>query len=164
MRMFETDPPRCAKKCVATGEEFQPGQTVFSVLVAEGAKATRRDYCEAAWEGPPENSIGWWKSKLPEAGPPKPGWAPNDVMLQYFQNLEGDADKADIRYVLALLMIRRRIVRVEESAAEALQNDVMIVYSPKDETQHEVAVATPSPQRVEEIQEELAELLFTNVE
>lgn len=163
--MFDNDPPRCSKKCAATGEEFQPGQIVFSVLAANAGDVVRYDYCEAAWQGPPEESIGWWRSQLPGAGPKKPGWAPNDVMLKYFQSLADDAEKADMRYVLALLLIRRRIVRLEESAGdEAVDNEVMVVYSPKDETEHRVEVATPSPQRIAEIQEELADLLFTNAE
>ncbi|MCR9118579.1 MAG: hypothetical protein NXI22_16710 [bacterium] len=162
--MFDIETPRFSKKCAKTGEEFQPNQTYFSVLTAEGADVVRRDYCEAAWEGPPEDAIGWWRSQTPDAAAKKIGWAPNDVMLNYFVNLEEDEEKSDMRFVLALLLIRRRIVRLEEPETDDDGREVMIVYSPKDETTHRVAPASPKPERIAEIQDELAELLFAGAD
>ncbi len=94
-----------------TDRELQPGDVFYSVLVAEGAAVVRRDYLADTWEGPPPNAIGIWKSQVPDVHNKKMHWAPNDVILHYFEQLASEPDKADIRYVLALLMVRRRIVR-----------------------------------------------------
>ncbi len=75
----------------------------------------RRDYSAEAWPSPPDGTIGWWKSQVPDTHATRMHWAPNDVILHYFEQLEDQHDKEDIRFVLALLMIRRRIVRLEDT-------------------------------------------------
>ena len=49
--------------------------------------------------------------------PGRPHWAPNDVMLNYFERLLEDPTAEDARYVLALLLVRRRMLRVEGTRA-----------------------------------------------
>ncbi|HTN76673.1 MAG TPA: hypothetical protein VL096_15550, partial [Pirellulaceae bacterium] len=110
--MLEFDIHRGTKKCFATQRDFRPGETYYSVLIAEGAEVVRHDYCSEAWSGPPDDAIGWWKAQQPGASNKK-HWAPNDVMLQYFEQLADKPEQVDVRYVLALLMIRRRVVRQE---------------------------------------------------
>ena len=111
--MLDYEIDRCSRRCAATDRELKDGETCFSALVPESAAVVRRDYAAEAWQGPPENTIGWWKTTIvdPQAG--RPHWAPNDVMLNYFERLLEDSGAEDARYVLALLLIRRRILRVE---------------------------------------------------
>lgn len=84
------------------------------MLLAEGAELRRLDYSTAAWKGPPEKAAGWWKSRMPEAAARRMHWAPNDVMLHFFEQLENQPEQADMRFVLALLLIRRRVFREED--------------------------------------------------
>jgi hypothetical protein len=141
---------------------LNPGETFYSVLVAEGAEVVRYDYSEEAWDKPPENAIGWWKSQMAEPNAKKVNWAPNDVMLHYFQQLEAQEDKADVRFVLTLLMIRRRVLRLEEAETEPKGREEMLVFCPRNETEYRVPVVTPSRERAQEIQEELVQLLFAD--
>ena len=48
---------------------FAPGETYYSVLVAEGAELKRYDYAADAWQGPPAEAVGWWKSQIPDRTP-----------------------------------------------------------------------------------------------
>jgi hypothetical protein len=162
--VLEFDVQRCTRRCASTDQEFQPGDAFYSVLVAEEGEVVRRDYCQAAWKGAPEDCLGWWKSQMPGANTRKVAWAPNDVMLQYFEQLENEPEKQDIRYVLGLLMIRRRIARLEESETDEQGREVMVVYCPRKEDHLKFAVVDPGPSRVEEIQEELAKLLFAGAD
>jgi hypothetical protein len=148
--------------CAETGREFVPGETYFSALIVQGGETVRRDYSAEAWQGPPEGTLGWWKSQLPEPNARKLHWAPNDVMLHYFEQLEAAADKQDVRYILTLLMIRRRVLRLEPSEPAATGGEELVVYCPRTENEYRVPVATPDPRRVDEIQEELAQLLQTD--
>ena len=99
--------------CSATGRQFTPGETYYSVLVAEGVELKRYDYAADAWRGPPETAIGWWQSQVPDAGGSRKHWATNDVMLQFWDELAKEPDKGDMRYVLTLLLARRRVFRFE---------------------------------------------------
>ncbi len=162
--MLDFEIQRCTRRCAKTDRELHPGETFYSVLAAEGAVVVRRDFCDEAWEGPPEGAIGWWKSQMPEPNARKFHWAPNDVMLHYFEQLEGQADKQDVRYVLALLMIRRRVVRLEDTETDDTGREVLVLYCPRNENEYKTAVVMPDDQRAAEIQEELAQLLFANAE
>ena len=153
---------RCSRRCSQTDRELAPDETFYSALIAEGSNVVRYDYCEEAWEGPPETSVGWWKSRMPGPKSNKIHWAPNDVMLQYFEGLTDKPEKQDVRFVLALLLIRRRVVRLEESETDESGRDEMVLYCPRRETTYKVATATVNAQRTREIQDELAKLLFAD--
>lgn len=158
--MLDFEIQRCGRKCAKTEREFQAGETFYSVLVSEGAEVVRRDYGQEAWEGPPEDSLGWWKCQLPETNAKKAHWAPQDVMLDYFERLQGQAEQEDVRYILALLMTRRRIVRLEETEQDASGREVLVLFCPRTEAEHRVPVVTPTPERAQKIQDELVQLLF----
>ena len=151
---------RCSRRCEKLDRELQPGEWFYSVLMAEGAQMVRFDYCEDSWEGPPDGVIGWWKSQMPDPHARKLHWAPNDVMLHYFEQLKGRDDQQDVRYVLALLIMRRRIVRLEDTERADDGHEELVLYCPRKETEFRVSVVEPGATRIEEIQEELARLLF----
>jgi len=84
---------------------------------------------------------------MPERDARKQQFAPNDVMLDLLESLEPRADMQDLRYVLALLLIRRRVVRLEETVPGDLGQEVSLLYCPRRETTYRVPVATPSTER-----------------
>ena len=153
---------RCTRRCAASGREFAEGEEFYSVLVAEGSEVRRYDYAVEAWNGPPEKALGSWKSRMPtrDAGAAKSKLAPSDVMVQLFAELEDAPGKQDMRYVLALLMVRKRILRLEETLHEGPEGEVLVLYSPRDENLYRVPVVMPGEARTQEIQEELGKLLF----
>ncbi|HVW47547.1 MAG TPA: hypothetical protein VHA76_10875 [Solirubrobacterales bacterium] len=155
---------RCTRHCAVSGREFNEGEEFYSVLVAEGSAVRRYDYALDAWSGAPEKALGFWKSRMPakDASASKPKLAPGEVMLQLFTELEGAADKADMRYVLALLMIRRRLLRLEETQHDEAGQETLSLYCPRDENLYEIPVVMPDEVRAQEIQEELGKLLFAS--
>lgn len=159
--MLDFDVQRCTRRCAKTQRELQPGETFYSVLVPEGASVVRYDYAAEAWAGEPEKALGWWKSRIAEPHATKLHWAPSDVMLHYFEELEGQPDKQDERYVLALLLLRRRIVRSEEVQRNAAGQETLVVYAPRSEREYRVDVVLPTPKRIAEIQENLVRLFFS---
>ncbi len=92
----------------------------------------------------PENTLGWWKSQVPDPKSRKLHWAPNDVMLHYFTQIDQQPEKEDVRYILALLMIRRRILRLEETERDEQGREIMILYCPRDENEYSVTAKMPS--------------------
>ena len=160
--MLDFEVQRCTRRCATTERELRPGEPFFSVLVSEGSQVVRHDYCEEAWQGPPQESIGFWKSRMPEQNSTRINWAPNDVMLDYFQRLEVDVNKQDIRYVLALLMIRRRVLRLEETRPLETGGEMMVLYCPRTEAEYKLNVVSPNQGRIKEIQQELIQLLFAD--
>jgi hypothetical protein len=162
--MMDFEIQRCTRHCHKTGRQLEPGEAFYSVLEVQGAEVTRRDYSVESWEGPPEGVLGWWKSQMPDANARRPTWAPNDVMLDLFEDLAEQPGGEDLRYVLALLLVRRRVLRLEETETDEEGRNVLATYCPRRETTYKVIEATPTPERTVEIQETLSRLLFANAE
>jgi hypothetical protein len=151
---------RCTRRCARTDRELRPGEDFYSTLAAEGAELVRHDYTAEAWEGPPPDAIGWWKSRMPTPHAKQAQLAPNDVILDLFEQLAEQPEKQDMRYVLTLLLVRRRVMRLEEHQRDAAGRESVVVYCPRREATYTVSVAMPDQARAEQIQQELARLLF----
>ncbi len=104
--------PTC--QCAETGRSIEPGETFYSVLVRGDGSIERVDIAADAWRGPPERTIAWWRSTMPEPRAKGPSLASPDVLLDVLERLEGDDDEERLRYLLALFLVRRRVLRVAE--------------------------------------------------
>jgi len=172
--LLDFEVQRCARRCAATDRELMPGDLCYSVLEVSGAEVVRKDYCTAGWNGAPDAAFGWWKSRIPEPTAKKIKLAPNDVLLELFDQLAERPDQTDLRYVLALLLVRRRVLRVDmangelgESKRDATEEgrpEALVVYCPKRDATYEVPVDMPSGERIDEIQRQLSELLIADAE
>ena len=158
--MLEYQIQRCTRQCAATGRELRPGEPFYSVLLRQDGQIVRRDYSHDAWEGPPPEALAWWHSRMPQATSGKPTWAPNQVLIEYFERLLEDADpsQAELTYVLALLLVRRRLLRLAND--EGPDTPTLTVTCPLNDATYEVPVAVPSRRRFAELEEQLARLLF----
>jgi len=165
--LLDFEVQRCTRRCAATDRPLEHGELCYSVLESQGAEIVRKDYCAEAWQGPPQEAFGWWKSRIPEPSAKKIKLAPNEVLLELFDQLSEQPDRADMRYVLALLLMRRRVLRVEtpgEATHQPADNDVetIAVYCPKREATYELPAVMPSETRIDEIQQQLSELLIAD--
>ena len=172
--LLDFDVQRSTRRCAATDRALGPGEVCYSVLEVQGAEVVRKDYCREAWTMPPENAFGWWQSRVPEPTAKKVKLAPNEVLLELFDELAERTEEQDLRYVLTLLLIRRRVLRLDV-AAEQLESQsrrvdgessigTMIVYCPKRDAAYEVPVAMPDQPRIDQIQQRLSDLLIAGAE
>jgi len=110
--------------CALTGRAFVAGETVYSALVRDGGALRRHDVAAEAWCGPPAGALAWWRGTH-SVGPAREPMAPVDVLLDLLEGLEGRDDDAPLRYLLALELVRRRVLRIvdprEPKAAEGLE-------------------------------------------
>jgi hypothetical protein len=160
--MLDYEIQRCSRRCSATERELRDGEMCYSVLTVEGGQVVRRDFSAEAWQGAPENAIGWWKSTVVDPNAGRPHWAPNDVMLNYFERLLEDPSAEDARYVLALLLVRRRVLRVDAHEKDHAGRHVLVLHCSRNEREYRVSEFLPTPERAAAIQQQLADLLQTN--
>ncbi|HVU90538.1 MAG TPA: hypothetical protein VHD36_24665 [Pirellulales bacterium] len=161
---MDYDVQRFTRHCAASGRELAPGEEFFTALVAEGAEVRRLDFAIDAWTGPPERSLGWWKSRVPTPDAKRPRLAPNDVLLELFTGLEGIEEKADMRLVMALLLVRRRVLRLEKQETDERGRETLVLFSPREDATYRVAAVMPEAARAQEIQDELSRLLYAGSE
>ncbi len=158
--MLEFHIKKATRLCYKTGEALLPGQSFYSVLVTEGAEIVRHDYSQQAWEGAPDDALAWWKSDVPVEEGAKVTLAPDEVVKQFFQQLIDSNEQPDMAYVLALLMIRKRMMRMEGTEQDEEGNEWMIVSCSKSEQEYKVPVTNPDAQEVAAIQDQLVAMLY----
>ncbi|HEX2474056.1 MAG TPA: hypothetical protein VHK01_04895 [Lacipirellulaceae bacterium] len=170
--LLDFEVQRSTRRCAATQRTLEPGETCYSVLEIQGADIVRKDYCHEAWTSAPDGAFGWWKTRIPEPTAKKVKLAPNEVLLQLFDEMADLHDQQDLRYVLTLLLVRRRVLRLDlpvgEIGSHSARSDseaaveTMFVYCPQRDTTYEVPVAMPAAERIDEIQQRLSELLVAD--
>ena len=137
------------------------------MVLEAGDEYERKDYSAESWQGPPEGTIGWWKNRMPTSDEKKMVLAPPEVLIDLLRQMEGFPGKEKSRYLLALMLMRRRIVRPatrnadEEESATA---DVLRVEVIADGGMVEIPICTISRQESEALKDELNELLYCEAE
>ncbi len=105
-----------AKSCAKSGQAFRPGDTCWSVLFEKDGQLIRQDFSADSWSGPPAGAIGHWRCQVPisvNQGRPK---LDADSLFDYFLQLTDSPNivQQQYRYVLALLLLRKRRLILEE--------------------------------------------------
>lgn len=159
--MPQFDFRRGGKKCCITEEPLQPGEFYYSALLeTDDGQAVRADYSLEHWDGPGEDCIGFWKQKIPDLETGKVYWAPRDVLLAYFEHALEQAHH-ETAFVMSLLLIQKRILSVKDSIDDEA-GTVAILVDRQSSHVYEVADVDIADAKVESIQQELAEHLFSD--
>lgn len=150
---------RSRSTCAVTGRPFVAGETVYSALVRDAGQIRRQDVGADAWTGPPAATLAWWRAAH-APGPARTEVAPVDVLLDLLEGLEGRDDDAALRYLLALELVRRRVLRLVEPGGPAAASSTLQLTCRRRDSTYAVA-AVPSDQLVDPaLESRLAALLW----
>jgi hypothetical protein len=156
--------------CHRSRRQFAPGELFYSALVRSSAGLERIDCAAECWDGPPERSLAWWRSSYPAPHTGGAELAPVDVLLDVLERLDGQPDAASLRYLLALVLVRRRVLRLVERKRDAGAEDdagraadilQLHLACRRRDSAYTVAVAPPTAADEGAIQERLASLLWS---
>jgi hypothetical protein len=148
------------RRCAVTGREIRPGERFYSVLVDEGGTFVRRDYSETSWQGPPEGAFSFWKTRLGENHKPRRPPIDDELLLECFRRLEGESQPNQVafRFVLALLLVRRKRLRLEETRREGGQ-EVLLLRCPRKGERFQAVDPGLADDELESVQEEVFRVL-----
>lgn len=156
------------RTCHLCQVRFRPSESYFSLLVpGESTKLQRLDYCPACFETHhPAHAYSFWRTAVPvegEEAPPKPVLDVESV-LDFFRRLAGDTDgqKVAFRYVLALMLTRKRVFKLDGGTRAADGADVLVFAERKGGERHEVRQPDLDEREVAAVSEELGRLLGLN--
>ncbi len=150
---------RTGRRCQTTDRELKPGEEFYSQLVQQDDGLVRQDYSLEGWQGPQANSVGWWRARIPQLDGGRVYWAPREVLLTYFDSLQGVEKHQPTAYVMGLLLVRKRILQWVDCRQTPL-GEIMELHSSRENQSYEVPVVALDATQIEEIQKELAEQLF----
>lgn len=145
-------------QCTACERDFTDGEPHYSALSIEGEELARRDLCRACWKARADERGGllfWWRTHH-EVGRSK-GLALNlEAIEGLFLGLEGRAEQRlrELRYVLCLLLMRKRRLKIERIERSA-EGESMLVRRPRRKEALRVFVFDFDAERMAELREEL---------
>jgi hypothetical protein len=147
------------RQCAATGRVLRSGERYFSVLVEQQGKLVRLDYGADAWHGPPDRAFGFWAGRIPTEEGHRPP-IDDEMLLDCFGRLEGQDELARVnfRYVVALLLMRRKRLRFEEARTEG-EVELLVLRCPKTRTSYRVINPRLGEDEMAAVQDEVFKVL-----
>jgi len=127
--------------CAASGRALVVGEKYVAMLVErdpESVALERLDYSLEAWDrglrpGAPVRVFGVWRSTYQESAAVKKPLLGDDELLDLFEQLAAATEQRQLafRYVLALLLVRRRLVRMVGSRPRKADSPAIMLVVPK---------------------------------
>ncbi|TWU48622.1 hypothetical protein Poly51_45230 [Rubripirellula tenax] len=155
---------RSSRHCHALKRPLREGEWYYSVISESGDDYVRHDYSAEAWKGPPDGSIGWWKKQMPKSDQRKMVLAPPEVLIDLLRQMDQFPEKAQSRYLLALMLMRRRLLRpAAATETDPPAENHMRVEVVADGSAIDVEKCNISKSESETLRNELNELLYCEV-
>jgi hypothetical protein len=144
------------RRCVVCGRDLKPGERYYSVLRDEAGKFVREDYGAESWQGPPADAFSFWAGRVPAVGGRRPPPIDDDMLLECFTRLEGRSEPASVnfRYVLALLLMRRKRFKFEETRTED-GREILCLRCGRTGTRHEVVNPSLTDEEMAAVQDDV---------
>jgi len=119
-----------ALQCAVTGRPFEKGERIFSALYWRDGQYTRVDLCAEAWKARNDNiePVSAWQTEFVPPPPPEPEALKKDDAESLLRRLvaENASGTRNARYILALMLERKKVVRQIERRRE--EGGAILVY------------------------------------
>lgn len=151
-------------KCHACGKEIAPGQKQMAA-VRDAELLERVDICNECWGGFDRTGLlGFWQTTAPSAQGPKRMFVDDDVLCDLFERLADTEDpaKLNFRFVLGLILMRKRRVVYESSRIEDA-NEIWSMRFRGREEKMDLLNPHLSEQQVGEVSSQLGEILCADL-
>lgn len=115
---------KCTGVCAASGKKIEPGDKYIAALVErEGDESLERlDYSHGEWKrgsrpARPLKLFASWTTTMPTGKSKKQALIDDEALVELLDQLDGveEPKRVSFRYVLALLLIRKRVLKYEET-------------------------------------------------
>lgn len=154
-----------AARCSLCEREFAGGEIVFSGLMEKEESFERLDCCEPCWTSKGGESLfSCWRTVQPEREKPIARRLNSEVVLEFFHRLEGEEErkKRSFRYVLALMLMRKKVMKLQGVERDDGAEKLVLVES-RSGVPYRVADLHLGGEEIAEITDEISSLLNIQV-
>ncbi len=158
--MAQWDVARCGGVCTATGRQLEEGEEHYAVLFEDGEAFRREDYSLEGWPGPPAESYCFFKTRVPVKEKKKKLLVDDNLLITFFTRLaeEEQETRLHFRFVLALILMRKRILKYEDTVIEDGKEFWMMRLA-KELTLHKVLNPRLNDEQIEQVSNQLGVIL-----
>jgi hypothetical protein len=154
-----------SRQCLACAKVFGVGDEYFSAVAetAEEDRLERQDFCPGCWKAD-QAYFSFWKTRVPEPGQSVqhgPRLVDMGRLLQLFEHLADAPDEPAqrFRYVLALVLMRKRRLRILESRRLPGGGEKLTLREVGTQRVHEVSCPNISEEEIRSVADRLGEIL-----
>lgn len=148
------------RRCTVTGRELQPGERFYGVLVEEEGKLIRKDYAADCWQGPPERAFSFWAGRVPPRETNRRPKIDDELLFDCFRRLDNPEDEGRVqfRFVVALLLMRRKRLRFEEAISHE-DGEVLRLRDGRTRELYDVMNPRLDDEQIQTVQDEVLHVL-----
>ena len=106
--------------CCGTSRKIEPDEEYYAALVETADGFERRDFCADFWQQQKPEVYCYWKTRLPDPEQKRQLFIDDDMLMVFFERLavETEQEKLNFRFVLALVLMRKRRLKYDSSRTE----------------------------------------------
>jgi len=110
-------------QCSGTGRAFEDAEEYFGALVETEQGLERRDFSIGYWQESKPEVFCFWRTRLAAPDEKKQLFVDDEMLMAFFERLAGETDpeKVNFRFVLALVLMRKRRLKYDATRTEGEQ-------------------------------------------
>jgi len=163
----EYDISRPAGQCCRCDRQLEPGEEFVATVRGDDQQLCREDYCKTCWqaaaETDPPDRLGIWRTRVPPPqAKPRRRFVDDEMLGEFFRRLEGAEEPARVgfRFVVALLLMRRKLLIYDCSARDAQGREVWTMhFKGADGQPWQVINPQMDDEKIAQVSEQLGQIL-----
>ncbi len=165
----EYDIAKTQGQCSACEKELLPDEEYTATLVEAPPDAEeefeRRDYCGACWQARGESADDGtycvWQARVPQPQEKKKLFVDDELLVNFFQRLEGDEEpgRIDFRFVLALILMRKKLLIYDRMTRNDDGTETWAMRLRGTDETHEVLNPQMDEEKIAAVSEQLGQIL-----
>lgn len=147
--------------CAATSEPIQSDEQFITALRETAQGFERLDIKLVAWDGfDRSNIVAFWKMTMPRAEAKKKMLVDDNVLCDLLERLQDvdSIDKQCFRFVLALILMRKRLVIYENTRVEN-EREIWTVRLKGKEQPFDLIDPKPTDEQIAAVKDQLGQIL-----
>lgn len=146
--------------CAGSGKTIEPDEEYIASLVETPEGMQRKDYSVEYWNANRPNVYCYWKSVMPRPDQKKQLFIDDNMLMSFFERLasETDVEKLSFRFVLALILMRKRLLKYDSSKNQDGKDIWLLKVTGKDQIA-EVVNPQLTEDKIEQLSEQLGQVL-----
>jgi hypothetical protein len=160
----EYDIGKAAGKCLRCARQMQVDEEFVATVTEAGEELHRQDFCTACWAAKPQDEsalLAVWRARMPEPHEKKKLLVDNDVIVGFFERLDGTDEPAKInfRFILALVLMRKKLLAYDRMRKEPDGREVWLMHLRGDERTREVIDPHMDDDKIAQVSQQLNQIM-----
>lgn len=148
-------------QCFGTEQPIDVGQDYYAALVETEQGLERRDYSIDYWNAEHPKVFCFWKSRMPNPEQKKKLFIDDEMLIAFFDRLadETEPEKIHFRFVLTLILMRKRKLKYDASTTDDAGNEVWTLRVTGQDRTEKVINPHLSEDQIEQLSGQMGQIL-----